>query len=111
LDNLIPLVRGQLGQNGQVAARRVSGDLKFRDDKGHRCFLRILPFRPLPEHIRDAYEAAGDKSHLTVCAYEECDLNDKRAKALRWLASKTESARGFPRKNILWPFCGGELLR
>jgi hypothetical protein len=109
LENLIPLVQLQLSQNGPVSRTRTFGDLTYREQKRRPCFVRILPFRPRPENIREAYLSAKG-GYLSACAYEECDPHDARAAALRWLAKKTASDRGFPRNTLLWAFYGDKLL-
>jgi hypothetical protein len=107
LNNLLPLVRDILIKEGATNISQAFGDLTFADKKDQSCFVRVLPFRPLPEHLYGAYTGNVGK-HLSLCAYAECDVKDERAKALQWFANK--SGTGTEAGAALWAFCGGTLL-
>lgn len=110
LNNLLPLVRDTIQQKNALNITQSFGDLTYNDVVGKTYFVRVLPFRPLPEHLYRAY-ADGRHTELSVCAYPECDVEDARAKALRWLAEKTDiSSTGGAKNNELWAFCGETLL-
>lgn len=106
LNDLLPLVQDTLGKRGASNISQAFGDLTFTDHDGKSCFVRVLPFRPLPEHLFRAYTDSGSPD-FSLCAYAECDLKDVRAEALRWFAKKTGSGTA---SSALWAFCGGSLL-
>lgn len=106
LDELLPLVHDTLDKRGASNISQAFGDLTFTDKDGKSCFVRVLPFRPLPEHLFRAYTDSGSPD-FSLCAYAECDLTDVRAEALRWFAKKTGSGAA---SSALWAFCGGTLL-
>jgi hypothetical protein len=110
LNNLLPLVKDTIGKQGASGVKQAFGDLTFADNQGKQCFLRVLPFRPLPEHLYGAYTAGGTP-YLSLCAYSECDAKDVRAEALRWFATKTgmRMTRGAANSE-LWAFYGAEKL-
>jgi hypothetical protein len=110
LNDLLPLVRDTLEKKGAKNINQAFSDLTFADQSGKSCFLRVLPFRPLPEHLYRAYKDGGS-THLSVCAYAECDVLDLRAQALRWFAEKTGIGSQVGAANsALWAFCGETLL-
>jgi len=110
LNNLLPLVRDTLEQRQASNITQSFGDLTCHDKAGRTYFVRVLPFRPLPEHLYRAHAEAG-RTHLSVCAYAECDVQDERAQALRWLAQKTEmTGSDGATNNALWAFCGETVL-
>ena len=110
LNNLLPLARDTLKGRGAGNIDQTFGDLTYADAQGRQCFLRVLPFRPLPEHLYGAYSAGGDV-HLSACAYAECDVKDQRAQALRWFAEKSGIGAGGGAANMaVWAFCGDSLL-
>jgi hypothetical protein len=110
LDNLLPLAEDTLKTRGASNIKRMLGDLTYDDAEGRECFLRVLPFRPQPEQVYGAYNSGG-RAHLAACAYPECEPNDARAKALRWLADKSAISGGGGAANAaIWAFCGDKLL-
>jgi hypothetical protein len=109
LDNLLPMVRDTLDAEGATIATQTFGDLSYHDANGRPCFLRVLPFRPHPEHIYSAYSSVAGV-HLAACAYAECDRDDKRAEALRWFANKNGISGGGAANAAVWAFCGDRLL-
>jgi len=110
LNELLPLIRDTLDKQGAKNIKQTFGDLTFADEDGKPCFLRVLPFRPLPEHIYQVYADSG-RTHRSICAYAECDIQDVRAQALRWLAEKTGIVTQVGAANsALWAFCGDALL-
>lgn len=110
LNDLLPLVRDTLDKQGATNISQTFGDLTFYNNAGKPCFLRVLPFRPLPEHLYRAY-ADGGLTDLSLCAYSECDVRDVRAQALRWLAEKNEmNPQVGAAKSTLWAFCGEALI-
>ena len=100
---------GTLWIQGATVATQTFGDLSYHDVNGRPCFLRVLPFRPHPEHIYSAYSSVGGV-HLAACAYAECDRDDKRAEALLWFANKNGRSGGGAASAAVWAFCGDRLL-
>jgi hypothetical protein len=106
LNELLPLVKEMLKDEGATVLSQTFGDITYTNSAGKHCFLRVLPFRPNPEHIHAAYQDGGS-IFLSACAYAESDLTDARAKALRWLAAKDFTQMGSGDcNNSLWAFCG-----
>jgi hypothetical protein len=106
----LPLAEDTLKTRGASNIKRMLGDLTYDDAEGRECFLRVLPFRPQPEQVYGAYNSGG-RAHLAACAYPECEPNDARAKALRWLADKSAISGGGGAANAaIWAFCGDKLL-
>jgi len=112
LNNLVPLVQDALSRRKFMDVSHVLGDFTFKDKNGKPCFLRALPFRPLPEHLRQAYiDSRRPDLSVCLCAYAECDVKDARAEALRWFAEKAGTGtKDETATNSLWAFCGGILL-
>lgn len=90
LDNLIPLARDVFSTQGPVDAGPLLGDLTFRDEGRRKCFARVLPFRPQPETIFQTYQESEGFDRVG-CFYAENDLDDPRARALRWLGGNNFS--------------------
>jgi hypothetical protein len=109
LDNLIPLAQELLPARGKVRHGARLGDLKFTDHSGQRHFVRVLPFRPRPETVHEAFaDAAGHQ--IAGCLYAECDLADLRGVALRWLANTTRTTPRPPSESRVWAYCADVLL-
>jgi hypothetical protein len=115
LNDLLPLVNDGLLKQKAASAQWSFNEVTFENSGKETCFLRVLPFRPLPEHIYAAYNDAA-AFHVSVCAYPESDPKDPRATALRWLADKTYLPAQTPAalsqvsRSVLWAFCGADLL-
>jgi TIR domain len=109
IDNLLPLAKETLKARGASDIKQVFGDLTYKDADDRQCFLRVLPFRPQPEHVFSAYNSGG-QAHLAACAYPECEPKDARAKALRWFAEKRGISGGGAANAAVWAFCGDKLL-
>ena len=109
LDNLIPFARELLPARGKVRHAARLGDLQFPDLNGKRHFVRVLPFRPRPETVHQAFaDAAGYQ--IAGCLYAECDLADLRSVALRWLANTTRTTLRPPSESRVWAYCADVLL-
>lgn len=108
LDELIPLAKALLPAHGPIRMREL-GDLAFTDARGRRCFARVLPFRPRPETLYDTH-VDGHRHEIIGCFYDECDADDARAYALRWLANGSRRSQLGTRVNKLWVCFGAELL-
>jgi hypothetical protein len=110
LNDLLPLIRDTLDKRGAKNIKQAFGDFTFTDENDKPCFLRVLPFRPLPEHIYQVYADSG-RTYRSICGYAECDTEDARARALRWLAEKTGIVTPVGAANsALWASCGDTLL-
>jgi TIR domain len=106
LNEVIPLVKHILAEENATIVSQSFGDIHYRDAANKECFVQVLPFRPLPEHIHAAYKLGG-RIFSAVCAYSESDSSDSRAEALRWFASKDFTKSGTNECNCaLWAFCG-----
>jgi TIR domain len=106
LNELLPLVKDTLIRQGATGFTQTFGDVSYQDCAGKSCFVRVLPFRPGPEHIHQAYKDGGSV-FLAACAYAESNLTDSRAEALRWLARKDHTTLQPAQCNsALWAFCG-----
>lgn len=116
LDNLIKQVPEQFAMPGRAEALRQIelGDFLLRDARGRRCFVRVLPFRPRPEHLHaacDAGRAHPTRLQLAGCLYAENDSGDPRFQAMRWLAdASARRRRDRGPQPHLWPMCGGRVL-
>jgi hypothetical protein len=110
LDNLIPLARTVLPARGPVDVGPMVGDLRFRDAQDRKCFARVLPFRPRPETIHQAYVDAAGYDRVG-CFYAENDRDDARTKALLWLADNQFAPADPPlAANCVWAYDAGRLL-
>ena len=109
LEDLMPLARTVLSADGGKVRTATLGDLVVRDRAGKRTFVRVVPFRPQPENIRQSCADARGYSEAG-CFYAENDPHDERAEALRWLAtSRPNGSAGLPTSR-LWACCGGVVL-
>jgi hypothetical protein len=108
LEDLIPLARSVLPVKGAVKNASSFGDLIVGDRGGKGSFVRVLPFRPRPEDLR---QTCGDAVGYgeAGCLYAENDPYDSRAEAIRWLANGRR-ASGAMSKSFVWACCGGLIL-
>ncbi len=108
LDDLIPCAQRLLNGATPVAGGFNPADLTYVNE-GVRSFVRVLPFRPRPEDIRQACIDGVSYGTVAGCFYSENDENDPRAKALRWLANAKRKESAELSDGWLWPSLGGKL--
>jgi len=108
LDDLIPRARRLLRDAVPVVSGFNPTDLIYVN-RGVKTFVRVLPFRPRPEDIRQACIDGVSYGTVAGCFYSENDENDPRAKALRWLANAKREESAVLADGWLWPSLGGKL--
>lgn len=110
LDNLIKLTPAVLESSGPPQQHEL-GDFIFQDVSRGIRFVRVLPFRPRPEHLHEACQKGQHLGYAEAgCLYAENDLSDPRVKAMRWLTDTAGAISGSLTQPRLWPYCGGEEL-
>ena len=110
LENLIPLAEYVLKPSSGLQPAGVPGDYAFVDAQGGSAFVRLLPFRPDPRALHDAFKSAGAQATVG-CLYSECDVQDPRADAMRWLATGRQSpANAAQRTTRIWACVGDREL-
>jgi hypothetical protein len=109
LDNLIPLAKNLLPGALPVAGALNPADLMYVATGGVRSFVRVLPFRPRPEDIRQACVDGVSHGTLAGCFYDENDEKDPRALALRWLANAKREQSTELSDGWLWASIGTKL--
>ena len=110
LADLIPLAQRLLPGATPIVGTTSPGDLAWSDTSGTKSFVRVLPFRPRPEHIRRACEDGVRHGTIGGCFYAENDPYDPRAQSLRWLANATRPPDPLISDGHVWASCGGVLL-
>lgn len=108
LDNLIPLARRLLPGATPVGGAFGPADLAYQDGSGP-AFVRVLPFRPRPEHIRQACIDGVKHGQVGGCFYAENDPDDPRAEALRWLANAKRKLDPKLSDGWVWASLGAKL--
>jgi len=109
LDNLIPLAQRVLQGATAIPGSQSPGDLAITSAAGVSSFVRVLPFRPEPENIRQAC-VDGVSHGISGCFYAENDPQDSRAEALRWLASGKRPPRPDLSEGRVWACWGDQIL-
>lgn len=108
LDDLIPRAQRLLSGAAPVAGGFNPADLSYLNE-GVQSFVRVLPFRPRPEDIRQACIDGVGYGTVAGCFYSENDEHDPRAQALRWLANAKRKQSTELSDGWLWPSLGGKL--
>jgi hypothetical protein len=108
LDNLIPLAHSLLPGAIAVGGAFSPADLAYQDARG-LAFVRVLPFRPRPEHIRQACIDGVQHGQVGGCFYAENDPLDPRAAALRWLTNAERKRDPMLSDGWIWASAGGKL--
>jgi hypothetical protein len=109
LNNLIPLARHLLRAT-PVAGAFNPADLACVNAGSTQSFVRVLPFRPRPENIRQACVDGVAYGRLAGCFYAENDPRDPRAQALLWLANGKRKPNKKLSDGWLWASVGARLL-
>lgn len=106
LENLLPLAEHILQPVAGLQPAGGNGDYSFSDSAGASFFVRLLPFRPDPLALHEAFASGGTHENVG-CLYSENDLQDPRATAIRWLAAGRQgSSSGSPQTTRLWACLG-----
>jgi len=107
LEDLIPLARAVAPAGDTVEDGLSFGDLILREQGGGKSYVRVLPFRPRPEDLRQASaDATGYRA--VGCLYAENDPYDGRAEAIRWLMNGKRASGSSD--SFVWACCGGVIL-
>ena len=112
LRELVPLALRALPGAAPMAGVPTGSDLVFHDTSGVESFVRVVPFRPRPETIRQAAidgVAYGAVAYGAVagCFYAENDPLDPRAQALRWLANGKRPPNPTQSDGWVWAYYRG----
>jgi hypothetical protein len=108
LNNLIPLARRLLPGATPVGGSFSPADLAY-SAHGIKSFVRVLPFRPRPENIREACIDGVDYGEIAGCFYAENDPYDPRAQALRWLTNGKRKPDSSLSDGWIWASVGAKL--
>jgi hypothetical protein len=109
VNNLIPLARRLLPGASPVGGGSSPADLRYTEG-GVKTFVRVLPFRPMPENIFQACIDGAAHGQVAGCFYAENDPHDPRAQALRWLANAKRKPQTSLSDGWLWASVGAALL-
>jgi hypothetical protein len=114
LDDLVPLATEVLaGKNKLSAEGSTPGDYSFSRGKD-RYFVRILPFRPDAKCLHEAFQASVGSTpayDYVGCMYSEFDAQDKRAKAMNWLAQCERGQGAAPSAQLrVWACVGDKVI-
>lgn len=111
VEDLAPFAREMLNPSVDPEPLNDVGDYKYSFADGTTSFVRVLPHRPSSNSLHAAF-AASTGDDVVGCFYSECDPNDKRAVALRWMADAPRETGGAKvTQTRLWAYAGDEEVK